>query len=34
LTAPSYSSNEAPNWSDPTYARGIDSYYGVPPFSM
>ena len=26
--APSYTSGEAPNWSDPTYARWIDDYYG------
>jgi hypothetical protein len=29
--APSYSSSEAPDWSDPSYGRRIDDYYG--PFS-
>jgi hypothetical protein len=25
--APSYSSSEAPDWSDPGYSRGIDDFY-------
>ncbi len=32
--APSYSSNEPPNWTDPTYTRGVNEYYGVPGFTM
>jgi sporulation protein YlmC with PRC-barrel domain len=27
--APRYSPRNEPNWSDETYGRGIDSYYGV-----
>jgi hypothetical protein len=26
--APSYAASETPNWSDPTYGRRIDDYYG------
>ena len=26
--APSYTASETPNWSDPTYGRRIDDYYG------
>jgi hypothetical protein len=33
-TAPSYSANSLPNWSDPTYGHDIDNYYGVPPYSF
>ena len=29
--APSYSSSEAPDWSDPGYSRRIDDYYGPFP---
>jgi len=29
--APSYSSSEAPDWSDPGYSRRIDDYYGRFP---
>ena len=29
--APSYSSSEAPDWSDPSYSRRIDDYYGPFP---
>jgi hypothetical protein len=29
--APSYSSSEAPDWSDPSYGRRIDDYYGPFP---
>ena len=29
--APSYSSSEAPDWSDPGYGRRIDDYYGPFP---
>ena len=29
--APRYSSREAPNWSDPSYSRRIDDYYGSFP---
>ena len=27
-SAPSYSGSEAPDWSDPSYGRCIDDYYG------
>ena len=27
--APSYAASEAPNWSDPSYGRRIDEYYGI-----
>src|SRR5438105_1714436 len=30
--APSYTSSTLPNWSDQSYRRGIDEYYGVPPY--
>ena len=26
--APSYGASETPNWSDPSYGRRIDDYYG------
>ena len=26
--APSYASSETPDWSDPSYSRRIDDYYG------
>ena len=29
--APSYSSSEAPDWSDPSYSRRIGDYYGPFP---
>ena len=29
--APSYSGSEAPDWSDPSYSRRIDDYYGPFP---
>ena len=29
--APSYSGSEAPDWSDPSYGRRIDDYYGPFP---
>jgi hypothetical protein len=29
--APSYSSSEAPDWSDPSYGRRVDDYYGPFP---
>jgi PRC-barrel domain len=29
--APSYSSSEVPDWSDPSYGRRIDDYYGPFP---
>lgn len=30
--APTYSSTDQPNWTDPDYTRRIDDYYGVPPY--
>ena len=30
--APSYTSTTLPNWSDQSYRRRIDEYYGVPPY--
>ena len=30
--APSYTSSSMPNWSDQSYRRRIDEYYGVPPY--
>jgi PRC-barrel domain len=29
--APSYSSSEVPDWSDPSYGRRVDDYYGPFP---
>ena len=29
--APSYTSSTTPSWSDQSYRRGIDEYYGVSP---
>ena len=29
--APSYASSETPDWSDPSYSRRIDDYYGPFP---
>src|SRR5580698_2350293 len=29
--APSYTSTDADRWSDPTYGRQVDDYYGVGP---
>ena len=31
--APSYTISDMPNWSDQSYRRRIDEYYGVPPYS-
>jgi hypothetical protein len=30
--APSYTLNTMPDWSDKTYGRRLDEYYGVPPY--
>jgi len=30
-SAPSYASSETPDWSDPSYSRRIDDYYGPFP---
>jgi hypothetical protein len=30
--APSYTTSKMPNWSDQSYWRQIDEYYGVPPY--
>jgi hypothetical protein len=30
--APSYTISDLPNWSDQSYRRRIDEYYGVPPY--
>ena len=30
--APSYTISDMPNWSDQSYRRRIDEYYGVPPY--
>ena len=30
--APSYTTSDMPNWSDQSYRRRIDEYYGVPPY--
>jgi len=30
--APRYTNDQLPNWSDRGYLRGIDDYYGVPPY--
>ena len=30
-SAPSYASSELPDWSDPSYSRRIDDYYGPFP---
>jgi hypothetical protein len=30
--APSYTTSKMPNWSDQSYRRRIDEYYGVPPY--
>jgi hypothetical protein len=32
--APSYTSSTLPDWSDQTYRRRINDYYGVPPDSF
>ena len=32
--APSYSTTDLPNWSDPAYGHRIDDYYGVPPYTF
>jgi sporulation protein YlmC with PRC-barrel domain len=34
MGAPRYARNSLPNWTDPAYTRGIDDYYGVPPYVM
>ena len=31
-TAPSYTSSTEPNWSDRTYGKRVDDFYGVPPY--
>jgi hypothetical protein len=30
--APSYGPGKTPDWTDPAYMRGINDYYGVPPY--
>jgi hypothetical protein len=32
--APSYTANALPDWSDNTYGRRLDQYYGVPPYQF
>jgi len=32
-SAPTYTSSTMPNWSDRTYSRRIDDYYGVAPYA-
>ena len=32
-SAPSYTTSSMPKWSDQSYRRRIDEYYGVPPSS-
>jgi sporulation protein YlmC with PRC-barrel domain len=34
MGAPRFGSNDRPNWTDPKFTRGIDDYYGVPPYTM
>jgi hypothetical protein len=32
--APSFTASNAPDWSDNTYGRHLDQYYGIPPYQF